>query len=88
MASLEARYERLACATGVAVAPAEVAADCGLVRELRAYASAAVAAQREVIDANLAALPKDASVDLAFPGAAYFSVACGGLAEVQPKDTI
>ena len=73
---------------GVEVGPAAVSADCGLAFELRAYADAAVADARPRIDANLRArfppcvpLP---TVDVAFPGAAYFSVACGGLAEVRP----
>lgn len=55
-----------------------------LVASLRDYARQRVAESREAILANLRsktdALPL--VLDIGFPGAAYFSVACGGLAEV------
>ena len=77
--TLEVAYFKLAAACGVSVSAAAAAEDCGLVRELRTYAEAAY----EKVDTTQ--VPRGASVDLLFPGAAYFSVACGGFWDVLER---
>ena len=73
--ALESSYTELAKGCGVQLSAAVAAQDCALVRELRAYAAAAAAA----VGNNKGPIT---SVDFIFPGAAYFSVACGGFWDV------
>ena len=75
----ELAYAKLAAACGVSVTAAAAAEDCGLIRQMRAYAADAF----EKVGATR--VPRGASVDLIFPGAAYFSVACGGFWDVLER---
>lgn len=76
---LESLYAALANACDVQASPADVAEDCRLIRDLRAYADAAFQALGE------STVPRGSSVDFAFPGAAYFSVACGGFWDILER---
>lgn len=80
--SLEASYARLAHACGVRLASCAITEDCCLIRELRQYGDNAY---KTLLDANPSVFPSSASIDFAFPGAGYFSVACGGFWDVLSR---
>lgn len=89
---LIAAYKELAAAVAVPLTDEEASSDCSFIVGLRSYAAERVAAERSQITQSLREIREVAGasnlsahrlkLDIALPGAAYFSIAAGGLVEV------